>query len=173
MSDGVNASAEKPRGGSRIRNPRDFYGGLVIVLLALFMLWASSDLPGMRGFAFGPGTAPRMFAIILAVLGLGVMAVGYFTDGAGLERYAIRGPLFITASTLIFAMTIRQFGLIIASYVSIVVAASGTTEVRWLEALIWAAFLTAFCVMLFPIALNLPLQLWPYNLTFSNFLRFR
>jgi putative tricarboxylic transport membrane protein len=172
MAEGVDAPAEKAH-GSRIRNPRDFYGGLVLVLLALFMLWASSDLPGMRGFAFGPGTAPRIFAIILAVLGLGVMLLGLLTDGPGLEKYAIRGPVFITASTLIFAMTIRHFGLIIASYVSIVVAAFGTTEVRWLETLIWGAVLTAFCCLLFPIALNLPLQLWPYNLSFSTILNFR
>ena len=31
----------------------------MLVLVALFALWAGSDLPGMRGFAFGPGTAPR------------------------------------------------------------------------------------------------------------------
>jgi putative tricarboxylic transport membrane protein len=173
MSEGVKASTGERRRGFRIHNPRDFYGGLALLGLALFALWASSDLPGMRGFAFGPGTAPRLFAIILAVLGFAVALVGLFTEGPGLERFSIRGPVFITASTLLFAVTIRQFGLIIASYLSIVVAAAATPEVRWLETLLWAAFLTAFCVVLFPIALNLPMQLWPYNLTFSNFLSFR
>jgi putative tricarboxylic transport membrane protein len=37
--------------------------------IALFALWASSDLQGMHGFSFGAGTAPRMFAVLL--LGLG------------------------------------------------------------------------------------------------------
>ena len=45
-----------------LRNPKDFFGGALLVGLGLFALWASSDLPGMRGFAFGPGTAPRLFA---------------------------------------------------------------------------------------------------------------
>ncbi len=156
-----------------IPNQRDYYGGLALILLAVFALWASADLPGMRGFAFGPGTAPRMFAGLLGALGVAVTLVGLFTEGAGLERYAIRGPLFITVATLIFAFTIRQFGLVIASYVSLVVSALGTSEFRWLETLIWAGVLTGFCVVLFPIALNLPLQLWPTNLSFANILNFR
>ncbi|MFL9826757.1 tripartite tricarboxylate transporter TctB family protein [Rhodoplanes sp. SY1] len=157
-----------------VRDPRDYYGGLVLFGLALFMLWAGSDLPGTRGFAFGPGTGPRIFASVLATLSLIVMIVGMFAQGPGLERYAWRGPLFITLGTLLFAVTIRQFGLVIASYLSIVTVAAGSSEVRWIETLIWAAVLTAFCILVFPIALSLPLQLWPSpNLSFSTFLNFR
>jgi putative tricarboxylic transport membrane protein len=173
MAEGVEASPGESHHRSRIRNPRDFWGGLVLIALGLFAIWASMDLPGMRGFAFGPGTAPRMFAGLLGALGVAVMLVGLFTEGPGLERYAIRGPLFITVATILFAFMIRQFGLVLASYVSLVVSALGTTEFRWLETLIWAAVLTAFCVVLFPIALNLPLQLWPTNLSFANILNFR
>jgi putative tricarboxylic transport membrane protein len=159
--------------GYKIRDPRDYYGGLALLGLAMFALWASGDLPGMRGFAFGPGTAPRLFAMILGLLGIGVMLVGLLTEGPGLERYGIRGPVLITASTLVFAFTIRHFGLVIASYISIVLASFATDEVRPLEALVWAAILTTFCCVLFPIGLNLPIPLWPQNLTFSTILQFR
>jgi putative tricarboxylic transport membrane protein len=50
---------------------------------------------------------------------------------------------------------------VIASFVSLVVSATATHEVRWLETIIWTVVLTAFCSVLFPYALNLPLQLWP------------
>jgi hypothetical protein len=203
-----------------IHNPRDYYGGLALLAVALFAIWASSDLPGIRGFAFGPGTAPRLFAFVLGALGVVVMLVGLFVEGPGLERYDIRapvllvaavfflgfgqgtamkvvaavaaalgiliavigmlrennqyirGPLFIVAGILFFALTIRQFGLVFASYFSIVIAAFASNEVRWFETLIWAAVLTLFCVLLFPIALNLPLQLWPINLTFKTMFQF-
>lgn len=203
-----------------VHNPRDYYGGLALLAVALFAIWASSDLQGMRGFAFGPGTAPRLFAVVLGALGVAVMLVGLFMEGPGLERYDIRapvllvaavffvgfgqgtaikvvaavaaglgvliavigllrpnnqyirGPLFIVAGILFFALTIRQFGLVFASYCSIVIAAFATDEVRWFETLIWAAVLTLFCVLLFPIALNLPLQLWPINLTFKTMFQF-
>src|SRR5262245_52328244 len=99
MSGGVDQTAGSRRG--TIRNPKDFWGGVALIGLAVFALWASRDLPGMHGFAFGPGTAPRLFAGALAVLGAGVAIVGFLTDGPGLERFYIRGPLFITAALII------------------------------------------------------------------------
>src|SRR5262249_50271778 len=44
-----------------IRGPQDYFGGVALIAMALFALYSSSDLPGMRGFQFGPGTAPRLF----------------------------------------------------------------------------------------------------------------
>jgi len=201
----------------RIRGPQDFYGGAVLAAMALFALWASSDLPGMRGFAFGPGTAPRLFAYMLLGLAVLIALVGLLTDGPPsgdfafsgplggavlvvalipityfsnkigrwipglppdiavaalsaivvvglafpLMNVAPRGPLFITAATLVFAVTVRPLGLVFASFVSLMVSAYATTEYRWMEAIIWSAVLTLFCSLLFPWGLNLPLQLWP------------
>jgi hypothetical protein len=213
MSDGIQAPSGRT-GGFRIRNPQDFYGGLVLIAVAAFALWASRDLPGMRGFAFGPGTAPRMFAGILGALGLVVAAGGLVTDGPPVERVAVRGtalgalliaifvvvsnyatpitmalglrqyetvlaaivvllvtiplargagrgPLYVVAGTLIFAGTIRPLGLVFASFISIVVSAAATVEVRWRETILWAAGLTIFCALLFVYALNLPFSFWP------------
>jgi hypothetical protein len=200
-----------------IRNPQDYYGGAVLAAVALFALWAGSDLPGMRGFAFGPGTAPRLFAYSLLGLSVVIAVTGLFTDGpssgdfafsgplygailvialipityysnrigrsipglppdivvaalgAGvvlilaflLKRIAPRGPLFITAATLIFAITVRPLGLVFASFVSLIVSSIATEEGSWIETIIWSAVLTTFCSLLFPWGLNLPLQLWP------------
>ena len=215
MSEGSKGAA--PRRHGLIRSPQDFWGGLVLIGVAAFALWAGSDLPGMRGFAFGPGTAPRMFAYGLMGLGAAVALTGLLMDGppeepfsmsgplgglvlvailipmtiyanrigksipgiapdvvlAALEtlviiglaiivsRFAPRGPVFITAATLIFAISVRPLGLEISSYISLVVSAYATEEIRWVETIIWAAVLTLFCALLFPWGLNLPLQLWP------------
>ena len=201
----------------RVRSPQDYYGGVALAAIALFALWAGSDLPGMRGFAFGPGTAPRLFAYCLLGLGVVVALTGLLTDGPPSEpfsfsgpfggavllavlipmtiyaarigksfpgmapdvvlavlevlvliglalvltRFAPRGPVFITCATLIFAVTIRPLGLVIASFVSLVVSATATHEVRWIETVMWTVVLAAFCSVLFPYGLNLPLQLWP------------
>src|SRR5688572_2220902 len=168
-----------PRRHGLIRSPQDFWGGVVLIAVAAFALWAGSDLPGMRGFAFGPGTAPRLFAYGLMGLGVAVVLIGLLTDGppeepfsmsgplggavlvvilipmtiyanrlgklipgiapdvllAALEtvvlvglaifvsRFAPRGPVLITAATLIFAISVRPLGLVISSYIAIVVAA--------------------------------------------------
>jgi putative tricarboxylic transport membrane protein len=95
-----------------VRGPQDFIGGIALMAIALFALWASSDLQGMRGFSFGAGTAPRMFGFLLLGLGAAVTVVGVLTEGAHLAKYHWRGPLFVSLSILAFALTIRPMGMI-------------------------------------------------------------
>lgn len=144
-----------------VRGPQDFVGGIALIAIAVFALWASSDLQGMHGFSFGAGTAPRMFAVLLLGLGVAVAIVGLVTEGAHLATYAWRGPLFVSLSILSFAVTIRPLGLVISAMASFMIAALGTPETRWKETIIVGICLTAFCSFLFPYALGLPLQLKP------------
>ena len=41
------------------------------------------------------------------------------------------------------------------------IAALGTAETKWLETAIVCVCLTAFCCVLFPYGLGLPMPLWP------------
>jgi len=144
-----------------VRNPQDFFGGMSLILLSLTAFVASNDLPGMRGFAFGPGTAPRLFAFSLAVLSIVVVVGAVMTKGPDVTPYRLRGFVFIIGSILAFAATIRPLGLVIASFCCMVICATATEDVKWKETFVVAAVVTAFCSVLFPYGLNLPFQLWP------------
>lgn len=159
----------------RIRGPRDFYGGLALVALALFALWAGSDLAGMRGFSFGPGTTPRLFAWLLIGIGAVIAVSGLFVDGPPLESYAMRGPAYVLCAIVVFAVTIRgyrftffgagvripELGLVAATFLAFMIAVMGGRQIRWIESLIAAVAMTAFCVVLFRYLLQLPFPLWP------------
>jgi putative tricarboxylic transport membrane protein len=172
MSEGVRTPPN--RGGFRfkVRGPRDFYGGLALIALAIIAIWATGDLPGMHGFAFGPGTAPRLFAGLLAVVGALVALSGLMVDGPPIEPYAIRGPAWVLLAILSFAgmirgislgpLTIPPLGLVPSTFAAFLVSIFGSTEMRWLESLIAAVVMTAFCVGLFVYLLQLPFQLWPW-----------
>ncbi|QWG17361.1 tripartite tricarboxylate transporter TctB family protein [Bradyrhizobium sediminis] len=144
-----------------IRGPQDFVGGLALIAIAVFALWASSDLQGMRGFSFGAGTAPRMFGFLLLGLGVAVMIVGLVSDGEHITTYAWRGPLFVSLAILAFAINIRPLGLVVSAFASFLISALGTPETKWKETIIVGICLTTFCSLLFPYALGLPLQMWP------------
>ena len=161
MSDAPSLKPVKSIMPKWVRGPQDFVGGIVLMAIAVFALWASSDLQGMQGFSFGAGTVPRMFAILLLALGAGVAVVGLLADGAPLAVYAWRGPLFVTLSILSFSITIRPLGLVVSAFLSFIVAALGTADTRWKETIIVGLCLTAFCSVLFPYALGLPMQLLP------------
>ena len=161
MSEGVSPSP-KGRGFSfSIRSPRDFWGGLVLIAVAILAIWASRDLPGQRGFAFGPGTAPRLFAGLLVILGALVALVGLVTDGPRIEKYKVRGPVLVIVSILGFAAMIRP-------------TRHGDRELRHLHGRDFGLEGDAgageyhrgrrhdgLLRLLFTYLLNLPFQLWP------------
>ena len=159
----TNSSDISPRSGplSFIRSPRDFWGGLGLIIVALIAWWATRDLPGQQGFAFGPGTAPRLFMILLGFIGFCIVLIGLFSDGPPVDKWKFRGPIFVLGAVLIFSATIRPLGLILSTFLLVLVSAAGTKEVRWVETVIWGAILAGFCAILFPCVLNLPMQLWP------------
>jgi putative tricarboxylic transport membrane protein len=161
MSESVSPSP-KGRGFSfSIRSPRDFWGGLVLIAVGILAIWASRDLPGQRGFAFGPGTAPRLFSGLLVGFGALVALGGLIMDGPRIEKYKFRGPVLVIIAILGFAAMIRPLGMVPASFVTFIVAILGSKEMRVLESFIAAAVMTVFCVFLFVYLLNLPFQLWP------------
>ncbi|MDA9532042.1 MULTISPECIES: tripartite tricarboxylate transporter TctB family protein [unclassified Bradyrhizobium] len=144
-----------------IRSAQDYVGGVVLMAVALLALWASSDLQGMRGFSFGAGTAPRMFGGLLVALSAGIALTGLLTDGPAMAHYSWRGPLFVVAAILFFALAIRPLGVVVTAFASFMIAATGSHETRWLEAAIVGACLTLGCAILFPYVLGLPMPMFP------------
>ena len=144
-----------------VHGPRDFYGGIALVMLPAVALIASAELPGQRGFAFGPGTAPRLFSFVLAALGAAVAIGGVFAEGPPIEKYKIRGPSLVIIGILSFAAMIRPLGLVPATFLAFMISILGSSEMRWIESTIAGALMTLFCVLLFVYLLNLPFQLWP------------
>jgi putative tricarboxylic transport membrane protein len=167
MSDQAKAERGKQLGPFRIRAPRDFWGGLALVGVAALAIWAAGDLTGMQGVSFGPGTAPRMFAVLLGVFGVIIAITGLFVDGPPLDTYAMRGPAYVVVGIASFAMMMRGFwilpplGLVISTFAAFMISIAGSREVRWVEAVIAAAAMTLFCVVLFNYLLKLPFDLWP------------
>jgi putative tricarboxylic transport membrane protein len=158
-----------------VRGPRDFFGGVALIVVAGIALWASSSLPGQQGFAFGPGTAPRIFAGLLMAVGVLIALTGLFVKGPPIESFAVRGPAYVLLAILVFAATIRgirvdlagiplhlpAFGMVFSTFVAFMVSLFGSTEFRLVESLIAAVAMTIFCVVLFVYLLQLPFQLWP------------
>src|SRR5690349_15956427 len=164
MSDSASEAPTKSILPAWIKGPQDFIGGLVLVAVAIFALWACSDLQGMHGFSFGPGTAPRMFAVLLMGLGAAVAAVGIIQEGPALQGLSWRGPLFVMAGIVFFALAIRPLGLIVSGLATFLISALGSHETRWVEATIVGICLTVGCAFLFPYVLGLPMPLFPHFL---------
>ena len=171
MPESTKAEVQAPRATGKIRNPQDFYGGLVLVLVAIFALWAGSDLTGIRGFQFGPGTAPRLFIMLLGLNGLAIMAIGMVTAGTGtgavesLARAAVRARRGAGVRRHHPAARPRDLDVQRSSWFRLPPAtrrSGGTGPHRG------GGIEHCFACCLFPYVLNLPMQLWPPVLILSR-----
>ena len=146
----------------RLRSPQDAAAGLFLVALALFALWQSSDLTVGTFRAFGPGMMPRLLAIVSGLTGVVILASALITEGPGLERWTLRGPLFLLGGAVAFGLTIRPLGLVIAAPLALVICAYASPEAKLKETLIFGLLMTAFCIGLFKLLLGLPIPLAPW-----------
>lgn len=141
---------------------QDFFGGLVVIAVAVFAFWQGANLPiGTLG-GMGPGMLPKSLAVLLGLLG-GLLMLSAITEGGPpLARWSIRGPVLVLGAVVAFALTVRPYGLIVAGPLAIVIGAFASDEVRWTETLVFGAVMTAFCIGLFKLALGLPIPLAPW-----------
>lgn len=145
----------------RLQRAHDVIGGVVLIAVAVLALWASRNLPGAHGFSLGPGTAPRLVAWFLLVCGVGVAVSGVRGKASDTPSYSIRGPFFVLLAIGAFACSIEALGLMLASYLTFMIASLGSTEARFLETLVVGTGLAFFCSVLFLFGLHLPFDLWP------------
>jgi len=153
-----------------IRGPQAFAAGLTLLALTVFALWAMSDLAQGTLSEMGPGMLPRSIAIAVGLCGLALTAMAFLKPGERLERWSLRGPVFVLGAILAFAVTLRPFsigalttpglGLVIAGPLAIIIGGYATPEARLRDLLILALTLTPFCMVLFGDLLNLPIPIF-------------
>jgi putative tricarboxylic transport membrane protein len=143
---------------------QDFAGGLAIIAFAAAVYWLARDLPSGAPGGMGPGTLPKGLAVLLGGLGAALVIDSLLHDGPRLERWSIRAPLFVLGAVVVFGLSVRPLGLVVAGPLAIGVSALASNEIRWGETLLFGALMTAFCVGLFKFALGMPIPLAPWLL---------
>jgi putative tricarboxylic transport membrane protein len=133
----------------RIRSPQRFVAGAVLIGVCCFVLWAVADLDPGTVKAMGPGMFPRSLAVLLGIGGIVLIAVSLWLDGEPLGRWSLRGPILVPAGILLFAMTVRPFGLSVACMLALVASGFATPATRPREVIVFAALLTLASVVLF------------------------
>ncbi len=146
-----------PSRSLRARSPQDVAGGLFLIAVGAFALWQAADLPLGTLRAMGPGMLPRALATLVAVFGAILVVSAFIEDGEPLTRWHLRGPVFILGAVVVFALTIRTLGLAFAGPLAMIIGSFASEEVRWKETIIFAVAMTAFCILLFKVALGLPI----------------
>jgi Tripartite tricarboxylate transporter TctB family len=161
MTDAPPNRAQRP---SAIRSPLDFAGGLFLLGIAAVGYAGAFTLPFGQLSGIGSGLLPKVVAVLVATFGAALALRGLALGGDQLERWAVRGPLLVLASVLVFAFTIRSLGLVVAGPLCFIISALADRDTRPVEVVISATVATLACGFLFKDLLNLPIPFDPMSI---------
>ena len=160
----------------RIKSQKDFFAGLMFLLVGLAFAWGAGSYSIGTGARMGPGYFPMVLGVLLAVLGLIVTITALVVDtpdGAPVGRIAWKPLVFIIAGNLVFGASIGglpsigipPMGLIFGIFALTFVASNAGDEFKFKEVLILAVILSVFSYGAFIMLLKLQFPVWPTFLT--------
>jgi len=128
-----------------------FFGILTAVLSLQYRLGTISTM--------GPGMFPLILGILLATLGLVILAKGLLGTGELARPLPLKPVLLITASVIVFALLLFTVGLLFAIPAQVVVALYASEHFTWKRAFWLSLGLLAFCygVFVYFLGISVPL----------------
>lgn len=148
--------------------PQDLGAGLFLIGIAVVTLWEVTELDTGTLREIGPGLLPQALAVLTGLCGLALTIRPFLGGSAGetLERWQVRGSLFVIAAAAAFSFSIRPLGFAVAGPVAIILATFASRESRPVETVVFAVVMTALCILLFRVLLGLPIPIAPWLLDY-------
>jgi hypothetical protein len=145
---------------------RDFASGLLFSIFGSLTAWSSTGYRIGTAMRMGPGYFPFVLGLLLALLGLLVIArsarIDLSQEESGLiEKPCLRSLSLIGISMLVFAFALHTAGLVIATIGLVVISGIAYRSFSWKELGLLSGALASFAVLVFAYGLGLPLQVLP------------
>lgn len=142
-----------------VRNPKDFWAGLIYLVIGLAAVYISRDYNMGSAIRMGPAYFPTVLGALLALTGAAAVLRSFWSRGEPVGVFAYKAALLVCGGTVLFAVLLRGAGLIVALAVLVFVSAYASVKFRWSTAVLLAIGLVAFCVLVFVKGLGVPLPL--------------
>jgi hypothetical protein len=142
-----------------IRNPKDFWTGLVFIAFGAAFLGIALAYPIGTARRMGPAYFPTILSVILILIGLGAAARGFLTRGTPVTAFALKPMVLIALGTVVFGLLIRDAGLVVSIVLLVLITAYSSMNFSWRTAGLLAAGLSVFCVIVFVKGLGLSIPI--------------
>ena len=140
---------------------KDLLAGLIFIGLGAAFGYAAYGYDLGTALRMGPGAFPLLLAFIMAVLGVVVIVQGFVLGGYDeVGGIPWRGAILLLAALVFFGFTIRGLGLVPTLFVTVFISSLASRRNGPVKALIIAAVLTLFCVLIFSYGLGVPIALF-------------
>jgi Tripartite tricarboxylate transporter TctB family len=148
----------------KIKSERDFWSGLMFLLVGIGFAWGATTYNFGSSARPGPGYFPFGLGILLALLGALVLfkALTLETeDGEPVGHFAWKPLIVILASVALFGLILPRAGLLISLPALVLLSSWASDEFSWKAALINSVVLTAMSWLIFVKGLSLTIPVLP------------
>ena len=150
----------------RVLARNNVLAGLLFIAVAALGLWLSRDYPIGTALRMGTGYVPRLLCWLLLGPGAVVLVQGLreAQDARPLpsaDISALRPLVFVTASLVLFGLSIERLGLVVSILLLIGAGAVAARGLRPLETLAAALVLIVLSWGIFILGLGLTIPVWP------------
>ena len=147
----------------KLKNPKDFWSGVMFAVfgLAFAIIVKYYEYPMGSASRMGAGYFPFVLGCVMAVLGFIIIAQSLVTTGTPISKFAWRPLIWVLGAFVIFGLTAKWLGLVIAIVLLVMISAYGGHEFKLKESLISSAILAAGSIAVFVYGLKLPFPIWP------------
>lgn len=141
------------------RNPKDFWTGLIYVVVGLSAIFLSQDYGLGTAVKMGPAYFPTLLSGVLIVIGTISLVRSCLRPGTPIGRFAGKGLALVIASTVLFGLIVRGAGMAVALPLMIIISAYASSRFNWRYSLALAVGVTIFSILIFHLGLGVPLPI--------------
>ncbi|HWT70660.1 MAG TPA: tripartite tricarboxylate transporter TctB family protein [Oxalicibacterium sp.] len=144
---------------SFIRHPKDFWTGIIFLIVGLAAVIIGRNYPMGTAGRMGPAYFPTVLGGLLALIGLAAAIRSFLHDGEPIGKFALKETALIIGAVLLFGFLIRGGGMIVAVIAIVLLSARASCKFKWRYSVPLAVGLAAFAVLVFVKLLGLPIPI--------------
>lgn len=145
---------------SFIRHPKDFWTGIIFLFVGLAAVIIGRNYVMGTAGKMGPAYFPTVLGGLLALIGVAAVIRSFFRDGEPIGRFAARETLLIISAVVLFGFLIRGAGMVVGVFAIVILSARASQKFKWRAAILLAAGLAGFSVLVFVKLLGLPIPVF-------------
>ncbi|GGI55530.1 tripartite tricarboxylate transporter TctB family protein [Oxalicibacterium solurbis] len=146
---------------SFIRHPKDFWTGVIFMIVGLAAVIIGRDYPMGTAGRMGPAYFPTVLGGLLALIGLAAIVRSFFREAEDeIGKFAIKETILILTGVILFAFLIRGAGMVVSVIAIVLVSALASTKFQWKGGIALAVGLSIFAILVFVKLLGLPIPIF-------------